>query len=180
MLSYTHSYQLQLMVTDETDAINLTLCPSDYWHLLVLSSNEGQLLEQEVPQFKQVHQNRHLWWCCSSPQIHKCGWYPKLQEKTITALIGGIIATDVEKFHLHLQDKTQNATLSWWNLTSCSTKANITIKAENGEKVARYYCPQIVTQEFFTTISCTCGSTLDQDVSHMSTYLIEENLLKVT
>ena len=48
------------MVTDETDAINLTLCPSDYWHLLVLSRTEGQLLEQEVPQFKQVHQNRHL------------------------------------------------------------------------------------------------------------------------
>ena len=60
MLSCTHSYQLQLIVTDETDAINLTLCSSDYWHLLVLSRTEGQLLEQEVPQFKQVHQNRHL------------------------------------------------------------------------------------------------------------------------
>ena len=26
------------MVTDETDAVNLTLCPSDYWHLLVLQA----------------------------------------------------------------------------------------------------------------------------------------------
>ena len=55
----------------------------------------------------------------------------------------------------------------------------MTIIAENGEKVARYYCHEIVTQEFFTIISCTFGSTLDQDVSHMSTDLMEGNLLKV-
>lgn len=45
----------------------------------------------------------------SNPQVWLISKIPK--EKTITALLGGIIATDVEKFHLHLQDKTQNATL---------------------------------------------------------------------
>ena len=47
----------------------------------------------------------------TNPQVWLISKIPK--EETITALLGGIIATDVEKFHLHLhlQDKTQNATL---------------------------------------------------------------------